>query len=187
MAELDPSDVEAFTGGRLSDTDDQTELLLAAALAAARRYCGWHVSPVRTDDEVVVDGPGGTVLALPTRALIDVTEVVENGVTINTSNLDVSKTKGTVEKYPRARWTSRNGAITVTMTHGYTEEQAADWRLAVLSLTDSMAQSTNSLRGGADVVRKKIDDVEYQWSDRIISTDDKLSAAFAPYRILPSP
>ena len=35
MAELDSTDVETFTGGRLSANDDSTDSVLAAALAAA--------------------------------------------------------------------------------------------------------------------------------------------------------
>jgi hypothetical protein len=187
VAELDTTDVETFTGGRLSANDDNTEAVLAAALAAARRYCGWHVSPVREDDEFTLDGPGGILLSLPTRALIELSEVIEDGVTLTVANLDVSKTTGTVQKHPRARWTSRNGAIAVTMTHGYTEDQAADWRRAVLQLADSMAAEAAGQRESADLTSKKVDDVEYQWAGGILSTNDRLAAMFSAYRILPSP
>lgn len=187
MAELDSTDVETFTGGRLSANDDSTDSVLAAALAAARRYCGWHVSPVREDDEVTIDGPGGTLLSLPTRAVIEVSEIVEDGVTLDVDSLDISKTTGTVQKHPRARWTNRGGAIAVTMTHGYTEDQAADWRRAVLQLADSMAAEAAGQRESADLITKKVDDVEYQWAGGILSTNDRLAAMFSAYRILPSP
>ena len=100
MAELAAADLATFTGGRLSAADANTGTVLAAALAAARRWCGWTVSPVATDVEVTVDGPGGPVLTLPTRNLIEVSAVSENGVDVDVSTLDISRTKGTVRKYP---------------------------------------------------------------------------------------
>ena len=187
MAELTAADLSAFTGGRLAAGDAATATVRAAALAAARRYCGWTVSPVATDVEVTVDGPGGYVLALPTRNLIAVSEVTENGAALDVTKLDVSRVKGTVEKYPRCRWTSRNGAVAVTMTHGFTEAEAADWRRAVLRLADSMSRQQYTQRDSPDLVRKKIDDVEYQWAERVITADEQLSGMFAQYRILPSP
>ena len=75
------------------------------------------------------------------------------------------------------------------MTHGLTEAEAADWRRAVLRLADLMSLDTSSsgLRDDPALVRKRVDDVEYQWSERIITTDAKLSALLAPFKILQSP
>lgn len=189
MAELAAADLAAFTGNRLAAADTATATVLTAALAAARRYCGWSVSPVATDVEVTVDGPGGYVLPLPTRNLISVSEVVENGVELDVANLDISRVKGTVEKYPRARWTSRAGGVAVTMTHGYTEAEAADWRRAVLRLADLMSLDTSAsgLRDDPNLVRKRVDDVEYQWAERIITADERLASLLAQFRILQSP
>lgn len=188
MAELAAADLSAFTGNRLAADDTATADVLAAALAAARRYCGWTVSPIVTE-EITVDGPGGNLLALPTRNLLEVCDVIENGADLDTANLDVSRIKGTVEKYPRAPWTSRAGAITVTMTHGYPEDQAADWRRAVLRLADLMSldSSASGLRDDPNLVRKRVDDVEYQWAERIITTDERLTSMLAQFRILQSP
>jgi len=189
MAELAAADLATYTGGRLSAADANTATVLAAALAGARRYCGWTVSPVATAVTVTVDGPGGQVLALPTRNLIEVTAVTENGTALEVADLDVSRVKGTVEKYPRARWTSRNGGISVTMTHGLTEAEAADWRRAVLRLADLMSLDTSAsgLRDDPALVRKRVDDVEYQWAEKIITADERLSTLFAQFRILQSP
>ncbi|TXH47819.1 MAG: hypothetical protein E6Q97_26320 [Desulfurellales bacterium] len=184
MAELDASDVESFTNGRLSD-DDATARLLASALAAARRYCGWHVSPVREGDEIEVDGPGGRVLSLPTLNLVEVSELSEVGVSVDVGSLDVSRRKGNVVKQSGACWTSRYAGIAATITHGFTEDEAADFREGVLRLVDMMARE--GARDSPDLVVKKIDDVQYQWSDRLIDTDTRLSTLFAPFRILPSP
>ncbi|MFL0172419.1 hypothetical protein [Mycobacterium sp. SMC-13] len=187
MAELTGADLSAYTNGRLPD-DEATQDLLGAALSAARRWCGWWVSPVQTGVTVEVDGPGGRVLSLPTLNLVALTSVSECGVALDVARLDKSKRKGTVEKYPYGWWTSRAGAISVTMTHGFTEVEAADWRRAVLRLADLMDRDEQATqRNSSDLIRKKIDDVEYQWAAGIIDTDERLRALFSQYRILPSP
>lgn len=136
MAELTVGDLPDSVLAQFDDDENVAQLALDAALAEARRYCGWPVSPVIEDDEITVDGPGGRVLRLPTMNLLEVTELIENGVALDVTKLDVSRRKGTVEKYPYGWWTGRSGAITVTMTHGFTEAEAADWRAAILSIVE---------------------------------------------------
>lgn len=185
MEALDTSDVESFTNGRLT-AGASTERLLAAAFAAARRYCGWNVCPVIADDEIVVDGPGGRLLSLPTLNLLTVSAVTECGANLDVSTLDVSRL-GTIEKYPTGVWTSRKSGIAVTMTHGFTAAEAADFLFGVLRLVDVMSAAAAGQRDTPDLLRKKIDDVEYQWTDRIVSDNEQLSAIFAPFRIVPAP
>lgn len=186
MAELTASDLSTFTGGRLASGDASTATVLAAALVAARRYCGWSVSPVASVT-VTVDGPGGRVLALPTRNLTTLTSVSEDGVALDVSQLSVSRVKGTVTKRFGC-WTSNAGGITVAMSHGYTEADAADWRRAVLRLADAMSTEGAAVqRDTPDLVRKKIDDVEYQWGTTLLSDNDRLAAMFSQFRILQSP
>lgn len=193
MAELAPNDVAAFTRSRLP-ADAGTQLLIDAALAAARRYCGWHVSPVRTGDVVEVDGPGHTsaVLSLPTLHLLDVTDIVEDGVDVNVARDVYWSRTGNVYKRGWARgWTP--GPVVVTITHGYTEAEAADWRRAVLRLVDQMSLEPfeAGTRPSSDVVRvrEKVDDVEteIQYGATLIADSDRLSALFAQFRILPGP
>jgi hypothetical protein len=189
MAELTIDDVRLFSD-RFDDTDDDAlQALLDAALAAARRYCGWPVSPVVEDDELIIDGPGGRVLSLPTLNLIEVSELSENGVAADVTKLDISRRKGTITKRSHGCWTHRDGAIAVTMTHGFTEAQAADWRRAVLRLVDTMSlqPATVGAEREPDMSRKRVDDVEYQWFQTIITDDERLKALFSLYRILPSP
>src|ERR1700733_2175357 len=86
MAELVASDVELYTRGRLPASDVETTRILNRALAAARRYCEWHVTPLVTGDVVTLDGPGHRLLMLPTlqlQKLNSVTETwwnIQNGV-----------------------------------------------------------------------------------------------------------
>lgn len=185
MAELTAADLSTFTGGRLPNNSATTDLL-NAALAAARRWCGWSVSPVQTDI-VDVDGPGGRVLSLPTLNLIEVTAVSDNDIDIEASDLRWSRRKGTVTKRSGCYWSCLDGSISVTMTHGLTEDEAADWRRAVLELADLMSKESASQRDTADMIMKQIDDVQYQWAAGIISTDQRLAGMFSQFRILPSP
>ncbi|AJA43309.1 head-tail adaptor [Mycobacterium phage Sbash] len=182
MAELTPDDLPAKVRGLFAN-DTEAQAAIDAVLAAARRWCGWHVSPVIVDDVMELDGPGGRVLSLPTLNLLSVKSVIELGVVLDVSTLDRSRRKGTLTK-PYGRWTARDGAIVVTATHGFTEAEAADWRRAVVQLVGQRAQTS---RPSADLKRKKIDDVEYEWFETAVSVDAELSAVFAPFRILLAP
>lgn len=192
MPELALDDVRKFSE-RLADFDDEPlQEMLDAALAAARRYCGWPVTPVVIDDELTVDGPGGRVLSLPTLNLITVTTVTEEGVALDVTKLDVSRRKGTVQKrhfYHGGRWSHRNGSITVKITHGFTEAEAADWRRAVLRLVDLMSLEPTLVGAERlpDMSRKRVDDVEYFWFQSLLTTNERLAAMFSQYRILPAP
>lgn len=192
MSELTIDDVRSYSERLSDDDDDVLQALLDAALAAARRYCGWPVTPVVADDELTVDGPGGRVLSLPTLNLITVTTVTEEGVALDVTKLDVSRRKGTVTKqhfYCGGRWSHRDGSIAVKITHGFTEAEAADWRRAVLRLVNLMSREpiADAERDSPEMKRKRIDDVDYEWYDKLISTNEQLSMLFSQYRILPSP
>lgn len=131
MPELTAAAVQRYTNERLDKDDPETARLLSAALATARRWCGWHVTPVKTGHVVKLDGRGGRMLRLPTFAVVTLTSAVEEGVTLDVNSLYVSDL-GMLEKKSGASWSSRFGAITVTMDHGYPE--APDFDSAVLSL-----------------------------------------------------
>lgn len=182
MPELAPSDLPASVRG-LFATDDEAQDAIDAVLVSARRYCGWPVSPVVTDAEVVLDGPGGRVLSVPTLNLVALSAVDEDGTQWAPADLRASRL-GLVCKRSGGCWTSAYGAVKVTMTHGFTEAEAADWRRAVVKLVGQREQSS---RDSGDLKRKKIDDVEYEWFEGVVSVDSELSALFAPFRILPSP
>lgn len=135
MPELTPVDVEKYTGGRLDRDDPETERLLNLALRAARRRCGWHVYPTRADT-LNLDGPGGRLLALPTLRLVELTEVVEDGTTLDVAALEISR-RGMVRKAAGSYWTERFGGLVVKMTHGFSDTDGAeDFQGAVLSIVD---------------------------------------------------
>lgn len=99
------------------------------ARSAARRFCGWHVTPVREGDVMKMDGPGSPLLVLPTLRLIELTSVVENGVTLDVANDLFVSTRGLVRKRSGAWWSGNYGAIVVTMTHGFPADIDADDKL----------------------------------------------------------
>lgn len=177
MGEIDGAAVQAFTKGRLQEGDPEVLRMLAAALSVARREVGWHVSPVRQADSVTIDGPGRTVLWLPTRkiaepdGIISVTEddvLLDPGVYGKPSAGDgpgLSRPIALRKKGGR-RWSCEYGAITVVMDHGYTEVEAADWRQAILSMVDEMSLipiSSATGVSGFGLKTKEVDDVQYQW------------------------
>lgn len=173
MAELSSADVQDFTSGRLSESDPEVIRMLEAALVTARRYCGWHVAPVIADDAITLDGPGSRILELPTRKLISLTSVSENGVPLGLASLSVTPggppgitRPAAVRKASGGWWGRTYQSIDIVMTHGYTEAEAADWRYAVLSMVDEMGQIQMSGTSELDIVSKKVDDVTYRWADR---------------------
>lgn len=135
---LNAAALAQYTKGRLVADDSETERNLAAGLAAVQRWCGWHVTPVKQGHEVGLDGPGGPLLRLPTLRLVELLSVSEDGATLNLGSLEWSKT-GLVRKKSGALWSSKLGAITVTMDHGFAE--AADFESAVLSYIDRMSKA----------------------------------------------
>lgn len=184
--ELTTEDVQLYTKGRLNKDDDETKRLLNAALATCRRYCGWRVTPVKSE-ELTLDGPGGRRLSLPTLHLVELTSVIEDDVTLDLSGLQWSPL-GFVRKKSGGCWSSDLGAITVTMTHGF--EDAADWQAAVLELVDRMSAMPGAVVGNSGpLVEKTVDDVSYRWVLNIGQNPqlfDMLNHTLLdPYRLVP--
>jgi len=130
--------VESFTRGRLDRDDEETQRQLDAALAAARRYCGWHVTPVISDDEITLDGPNSQILILPTLNMTELTEVDEDGEELNLADLNWSA-RGLIAKRSGYGWTPMFGAITVIFSHGYAD--APDFESVILSAIERGAFS----------------------------------------------
>lgn len=184
MAELTVDDVEVFTNGRLSADGVETGRLLVSALRAARQWCGWRVNLVE-DEEVLLDSQGGRVLSLPTLALVELSEIVEDGVALDVGGLRVSTRLGCVSKKSGACWASGYGVISATMTHGLDDPDDADFNQAVLQAVDSLAAA--KVRGDMALTGKKVDDVEYTWSVTLLQAGVLDVSLLAPYRILLSP
>lgn len=83
-----------------------------AACRAVRDYCGWHVAP-SVSHTLTLDGPGGTLLVLPSLRVTDVAEVTNDGTALTDPEWSEA---GMVRT---GRWTQRFRGVTVTLTHGY--------------------------------------------------------------------
>lgn len=173
MDDLSVIDVEAFTKGRLEASDTRVDQMLRAALTVCRRAAGWHVSPVKENDELVLDGPDSRVLWLPTRKLVEVTELRENGFILTPDRFRASqgdRRPVALRKRSNTCWSGDYGAIEITMSHGYTREEAADWIEAVLSMVDQMSLvPVQSMSGTSSLGlrSKQVDDVTYRWDSYI--------------------
>lgn len=117
---LTPEEFSAGTKGKIAANDPRLPALLGGASAAVRRYCGWHVTPVLTET-VVLDGPGGSLLQLPSLRVESVDEVVVNGTELDVDGLEWSA-KGMIR---RRSWPQKFRSVRVTFTHGFDTEDAA--------------------------------------------------------------
>lgn len=184
MTELSVADVETYTNGRLDAGDAEVARMLAAALQVARREAQWHVSPVRAAVSMTLDGPDSRILFLPTMKVTTLTTLVEDGVTLDVATIKVSAGDGaymrrrTALRKPAGGWWScEYGAIELTMSHGFTEDEAADWRQAILSMVDQMSllpvkASTGTSAFG--VKSERIDDVYMTYDTYAAMADEVL-------------
>lgn len=91
--------------------DGVDETHWAAATSAIRRYCGWHIAPEVTET-LTLDGPGGTLLRLPSLYVTDVVSVTNDGTAVTDPEWSAN---GLI----RGCWTSKFRGVVVTFTHGY--------------------------------------------------------------------
>lgn len=103
-----------------------------AACRAVRDYCGWHVAP-SVSHTLTLDGPGGTLLVLPSLRVTDVAEVTNDGTALTDPEWSEA---GMVRT---GRWTQRFRGVTVTLTHGY--DECPEDILAVVKHMTSQAQA----------------------------------------------
>ena len=87
-----------------------------AATQAIRDYCGWHVAPV-IDATLTLDGTGTDTVLLPSRRVVDVTEVKVGGVA-----QDADRFEWSADGLLRRRhgcWPDRYRILTVGLEHGF--------------------------------------------------------------------
>jgi len=148
---LTAAEFSAGTRGKIAADDPRLPLLLAGATAGVRRYCRWHIAPV-VEQTFRLDGPGGTVLALPTMHLVEVLSLTERGTAlVEDTDFEWSEV-GSVARLGRARWTERYRAIIATIRHGY--ETADDVRQIIQqvvanALASPLGATTESAGGVA--------------------------------------
>lgn len=112
----------------------------ARAEAAVRAYCGWHIAPAE-DTTLTLDGPGSSVLLLPSLHVTAVASVTERGILVDPSAYTWSES-GVVKRAAGSTWSGAWGGgwtdalrgVEVAFTHGYDE-----WPLDVLAIVDRLA------------------------------------------------
>lgn len=191
--DLVAGDIEQYTRGALLQTDPETVRALNAALARVRRYCGWHVSPLKTE-VITLDRPGCNhpLLILPTLKIVTLTSITVDGVTVDLNDVRISGeapgvlAKKNLDPWGGYRWDSGFGLIQVTLTHGYTAAEAEDFRGAVLALIDRAQQTVNT-GGAGPLIEKQVDDVRYKWGSvsTAVETTSLDKSIIEKYRILP--
>lgn len=135
-----PAEVEAYTKGKLKAVDLRVPAALAAVSRSIRRRAGWHIWPLVTAHTLVLDGPGGTVLSLPTLKLVALTSIDDDGTALVPADLRISPSTGLVKKRDGAAWSTEYGAITVVMDHG--EEEVPELANLALKLVARGLAST---------------------------------------------
>jgi hypothetical protein len=140
----------AYSNGQVSASDPRLTDALDGASAAIRRYCGWHITPNVTET-LILDGPGGRLLSLPTLYLTDVVSLVNYETTLASTDYRWSEDGSVKKKY--GCWTDEFRAITAGISHGYDAWDVADIaRVAMAVVIREMSSPTGATREQAGAV-----------------------------------
>lgn len=132
--------VSIASGGRIAEDTPGIADAIDGVLGAVRRWCGWHVFPVR-EDEVILDGPGTRSAQLPTLRLTKVSSVILNGGVLSDKEFSWSR-RGWLTRASGV-WPEDDQALTVTMTHGF--NNAPDLRRIVCATVANLATNPAGL------------------------------------------
>jgi len=113
-----PEQLSAYTNRAIAADDPRAQLILDGATRAIRRYCGWHIAGPLTES-ITLDGPGSSLLQLPTMNVTSIASITENGETVAVDSFEWSAL-GELRKFG-CWWTDRYRSITISLTHGFTD------------------------------------------------------------------
>lgn len=88
---------------------------LAAAEAAVRAYCGWHIAPEIAED-LVLDGTGTRTLFVKSLRLVDITAASIDGTDLDPTTLEWSES-GFIRN--PGGWPDKLRSVRLTVTHGF--------------------------------------------------------------------
>lgn len=174
------AEFSAWTGGKVPATDPRVEPLLAGASAGIRRYCGWHIAPV-LEETLTGDGPGGRILLLPTGRLRSVVSVDNGGTVVEVADVDASA-MGMLE-LRGGWWSSRFGAVSVRVQHGYDLADVPDVQQVIKQVT------ANALSSPMGATREQAGMVSISWATTAPGVSGGLSLlqrdleVLAPFKI----
>lgn len=163
------------------------------AMAAVRAYCGWHIAPSR-EEMLILDGPGGNTLCLPSLHVTDIALITEVGVDLD-GTLDYSWSEAGIVRrswstsinfgWTGAWWTTELRGLSVDLTHGYDE-----WPIELAGIINAGAQRITDNPAG--LKQQTVGPFSEQYGDRssagVGSWFDAADAAvLARYRLPPRP
>jgi len=131
-------DFSAWTGGKVAASDPRVLPLLKGASAGIRRWARWHIAPV-LEETLTGDGPGGSLLLLPTGRLLEVLTATNAGESVDVAGLDFSR-HGMVSR-PDAGWSNRFGSVSVRVRHGFDLADVPDVAQIVKQVTANVLAS----------------------------------------------
>ena len=111
----------------LSDT-------LAAASAAVRNICGWHVAPSL---ECVADLTAeGRLVRIPAKLITEITTVTDGGAQLGAGEYEAN-TNGLIRRCGFTRWAQGWEAVHIEYTAGYDLDAAPDLANIVMRIVDA--------------------------------------------------
>ena len=164
---LSIDDFYDMTGGAYSGNNDSVAAALAAASAAIRNYCGWHICPSLECTAHPVGG--GKILRLPAGYVSDIGSVTEDGTELTEGQYEW-RSDGLLRRTCFRNWSGRWDAIRVNYTAGYDIAAVPDLAEAVRAITASV------LAVSAGVMSESADGVSISYSANASS----IAAALTP-------
>lgn len=127
----------AIEGIVTASTQVNPAFWLNAANQAIRTECGWHVAPIITE-ELVLDGPGGTALLVPSKRVRSIIMATSDGRDV-TDQVKFSRRAGVLTL--ASGWSCDVGSIELTLEHGYELDEVAEVAALIVTLTKRAATS----------------------------------------------
>jgi len=142
----------AYSHNNIDPSDPTAELMLDAGSSLIRRYCGWHIYASVVFD-LIMDGPGGTVLQLPSKYVTDVASITEAGTVTDPTAYRWSELGEVERSLPlwqsglwASWWTQGYRLIEVAFTSGY-DDPPPELATMVMSMTSrALASPTGATR-----------------------------------------
>jgi len=151
-----PAEFSVWTNGKVSAEDPRVLPLLAGASAGVRRWARWHIAPV-LEETLTGDGPGGSLLLLPTGRLLEVLSASNAGDAVDVARVDFSR-HGMVSLRDANAWSNRFGAVSVRVRHGYDLADVPDVAQIVKQVT------ANALASPMGATREQAGTVSIAWA-----------------------
>lgn len=179
----------AWSRGTIDPADATAALMLDASSSLIRRYCGWHIYP-SVAFALTMDGPGGTVLQLPSKHVTDVSSVTEAGVVTDTSVYrwsELGEIERSTEFWQNGRWNSiwARGyrTIVATFTSGYDDPPPELSTMAMSMTARTLASPTGATReqAGGVAIQYALSSTHAAGGLALMENDMQL---LEPYRIV---